>query len=314
MTLDIDYTPPPTGERFMKSDAKMRVLMGPVGCVAPDTLVLTEYGPMPIWRIDRPMRVVSWNDKTCRFQLSWCGGAFPKGTDYLFQVTTPQGVFAANEHHRTYAAGHGYLPVGSLCPGQSLSLCSDTLALTKALCGQPLSLKDAPRSTRIAVDCLARYAESARQRGLQLLQEEGTDLVFAQALGGARTSASRRGWSADGRMGGLLEQLQEHTRRCLHDALSCIGGLLSPAAHLLPDVGGPALAGPYGRTVASGQQGRLSLQTSEYRPPEPQSSSCFHSLDIPSVSDGAIVSVARETVKRSYWDMQVLDTDGKSVV
>lgn len=31
MALDIDYTPPPTGERFMKSDAKMRVLMGPVG-------------------------------------------------------------------------------------------------------------------------------------------------------------------------------------------------------------------------------------------------------------------------------------------
>lgn len=31
MALDIDYTPPPTGEKFMKSDAKMRVLMGPVG-------------------------------------------------------------------------------------------------------------------------------------------------------------------------------------------------------------------------------------------------------------------------------------------
>lgn len=31
MAIDIDYTPPPTGERFMHSDAKMRVLMGPVG-------------------------------------------------------------------------------------------------------------------------------------------------------------------------------------------------------------------------------------------------------------------------------------------
>ena len=31
MALDINYTPPPTGEKFMKSDAKMRVLMGPVG-------------------------------------------------------------------------------------------------------------------------------------------------------------------------------------------------------------------------------------------------------------------------------------------
>lgn len=31
MPLDIDYTPPPTGVKFMQSNAKMRVLMGPVG-------------------------------------------------------------------------------------------------------------------------------------------------------------------------------------------------------------------------------------------------------------------------------------------
>jgi hypothetical protein len=31
MALDIDYTPPPTGKKFMASDAKMRALMGPVG-------------------------------------------------------------------------------------------------------------------------------------------------------------------------------------------------------------------------------------------------------------------------------------------
>ena len=27
----IDYTPPPTGKKFMHDDSKMRVLMGPVG-------------------------------------------------------------------------------------------------------------------------------------------------------------------------------------------------------------------------------------------------------------------------------------------
>lgn len=31
MAVEIDYTPPPTGRKFMLSDAKMRVLMGPVG-------------------------------------------------------------------------------------------------------------------------------------------------------------------------------------------------------------------------------------------------------------------------------------------
>ncbi len=31
MPIEINYTPPPTGKRFMQSNAKMRVLMGPVG-------------------------------------------------------------------------------------------------------------------------------------------------------------------------------------------------------------------------------------------------------------------------------------------
>jgi hypothetical protein len=31
MALDISYTPPATGEKFMNSEKKMRVLMGPVG-------------------------------------------------------------------------------------------------------------------------------------------------------------------------------------------------------------------------------------------------------------------------------------------
>ena len=31
MTHVIDYTPPPTGKKFMHDDSKMRVLMGPVG-------------------------------------------------------------------------------------------------------------------------------------------------------------------------------------------------------------------------------------------------------------------------------------------
>lgn len=31
MTWEIDYTPPPTGARFMQDDSRMRVLMGPVG-------------------------------------------------------------------------------------------------------------------------------------------------------------------------------------------------------------------------------------------------------------------------------------------
>ena len=133
MALEIDYTPPPTGGRFMQDNSKMRVLMGPVGCLAPETLVVTEYGLLPIAHIDRPMRVLSWNEKSGRFQLSWCGGSFPKGTDYLYRVATPQGEFAANEHHLVYDGCHAYQYVRSLRPGQSVSQYSGDLSLIEVV-------------------------------------------------------------------------------------------------------------------------------------------------------------------------------------
>ena len=229
----------------MQSDAPMRVIMGPVGCVVPETLVLTEYGPMPIWRIDRPMRVVSWNEKTCRYQLSWCGGAFPKGTDYLYQVTTPQGGFVASGHHLTYAADGSYQRVESLSRGQSLRLCSRVHELTRALCGRPMSLTDAPHSTRTAVGSLGHYAASARQHGLRLLQDEGIDQDVVQGQGGVQGShlPSFRGVRAH--VGGFLGLLRGRIRRGLLDA----------------------------------------------------------------IADQPVLSVTRQQEKRSYWDMQVLDTN-----
>lgn len=44
MMLEIDYTPPRTGKKFMDSDAKMRVLMGPVGCLPAYSEFLTPLG------------------------------------------------------------------------------------------------------------------------------------------------------------------------------------------------------------------------------------------------------------------------------
>lgn len=293
----------------MKSDAKMRVLMGPVGCLAPETLVLTEYGPLPIWRIDRPMRVVSWNGKTDQFQLSWCGGSFPKGTDYLYRVSTPQGGFVANEYHRTYASDGSYQPVGSLSQGQSLRLCSDIPALTSVLCGQTLSLQDVPHLTQKAVGSLAHYAESARQCGLQLLQDEGIDLNVVQALSGAQRSPSSFGLVSFWHTGGRWGQIQEHIRQGLCAALQRIDGFFAQVAR--PQ---PVAAGPSGEALFehNAETDPLSLQYQRMTGSHqqvPQSSEYSRPHVLSSISDWAILSVTREGVKRSYWDMQVLDTN-----
>lgn len=172
MALEIEYTPAPVQRRFMESNAKMRVLMGPVGCLAPETLVVTEYGLLPIAHIDRPMRVLSWNTQTCQFQLSWCGGSFPKGMDYLYRVVTSQGEFAANGHHRVYAGSRAYCRVQSLVQGQSISQYSGTLPMECLVHNLLLSQPDDPRARHKAENSLARYAASARRRGLKFLEAE----------------------------------------------------------------------------------------------------------------------------------------------
>ena len=291
----------------------MRVLMGPVGCLAPETLVVTEYGLLPIARIDRPMRVLSWNETSCRFQLSWSGGSFPKGTDYLYRVTTPQGEFAANEHHLVYDGSRAYRHVRSLSQGQSVFQYSGSQPLTTLAHSLLLSQKDDQRSRRTAEGSLARYATSARRYGLQLLQEEGIDLEFVQEQVDAQTSTWYPGASEVSRTGGLWERLRAHTRLGLSGVLTGIGGFVSPVAHPLL-----AGAGPAGALLSAHSEG-ITLRTArsawrtEYHPQAPRSAECSEIYGEPfyltSVSDRPIVSIEREARKRSYWDLQVLDTN-----
>ena len=82
----------------------MRLVIGPLGCVRGDTKVFTEKGLLPISEITGAMRVLSWNERTNQFQLSPSGGAYPKGKDYLYQVTTQRGEFVAAAHHQIFCS------------------------------------------------------------------------------------------------------------------------------------------------------------------------------------------------------------------
>lgn len=307
MALDISYTPPPTGRKFMASDAKMRVLMGPVGCVAGDTLIQTEEGAIPIERIDRPVRVLSWNDKTGRYQLSPSGGAFPKGKDYLYRVTTLRGEFVALGLHRVLCADHSYQPVESLRPGQSLHLCSSSLLETtyEAL---SQSEPDDPRLTQTAVDYLARYAESARLRGQLLLREADTDPAFAPSPAGVQKSLSSFAQTIAVRMGGLWGRLLGRSHHGQLAVQTQTGGCVIPTEHPLQNAGGRTSSLLSERSEGKARQALRSLRTSVARWKVRLFAACSRSYRN-SVSDGTIISVERLPFKQVYWDMQVLDTN-----
>lgn len=95
-----------------------------LGCVHPDTVILTERGPKRISDITAPTRVLSWNEKDQEFQLSVSSAAYPKGRASLYRVTTTQGEFVATAHHRIFCADGMYRQVSQLSNGMHISSCS----------------------------------------------------------------------------------------------------------------------------------------------------------------------------------------------
>ena len=60
--------------RFLAMENKYRAFVAGFGCLRGSTEVVTEFGPMPIQEITRPMRVLSWSAKNNRFELALSGG------------------------------------------------------------------------------------------------------------------------------------------------------------------------------------------------------------------------------------------------
>ena len=119
---NLNYKASPTLSRFHQDDSYLRIIIGPVGCVRGDTPIITENGVIPICLINKPTRVLSWCDKRNQFVFALTGGAFPKGKDYLYQVTTQQGVFVSSGHHQILCADGTYQRVDTLAPNQSVFL------------------------------------------------------------------------------------------------------------------------------------------------------------------------------------------------
>ena len=169
------YTASTTGIKYHNSKARCKGIMGPIGCVSGDTLVITENGVQPISSLKSPTRVLSWCEKSNQFVLSLSTGAYPKGADYLYRVLTQQGELVASGHHLVLCSDGSYRRVDTLCLGQSVCLYSDNQSLTNSSFDTSKFPLDVPHYPEKALNCQANYVESVRQYGQQLLLDQGID-------------------------------------------------------------------------------------------------------------------------------------------
>ena len=160
--------------KFLQLPHKFKAYVGGYGCVHPNTRIHTEHGVMRICDIDRPMRVLSWNEKNQQFQLSLSGGSFPKGKANLYRVSTRQGEFVSTGHHRIFSSSGIYQRVDSLSVGDDLISSCQSLPLTN-LVDYLLSFpSDDLHCNQTISNSMGSYASAARQYGQRLLKDQDT--------------------------------------------------------------------------------------------------------------------------------------------
>lgn len=292
----INYVAERTPAMFHASNEFVRGLMGPVGCVAPDTLVFTSEGLLPICEINRPMRVLSWNENLKRYQLSLTGGSFPKGRDYLYRVSTQEGEWLAAGHHLVLCGDGKYRRVDTLCQGQTLLQCSSTR--TRNIYELLIKFRvGAPHYSKTLANWMGRYAESARLYGQRLLSFGASDPICSPLpiCAGISTSHFFRE--------SLHTRLHRWTLRCYKMGFSL---LQAARAFFSSRCDEKEL---YGRIEGIDLPVQLFASNFEHHRIVPESFVYSHSSDITSVSNRPILRVSRTDIKIEYWDLQVLDTN-----
>lgn len=299
----VKYHASPTFTKFHNDDKYLRIVIGPVGCVAGETKIITERGVLPISEITQPMRVLSYNERTHQFELALSGGAFPKGRDYLYRIRTQRGEFVASGHHLVYVSPNKYQRVDTLCQGQTLRLCSSDLPQTSCASCQRLSHVNARHYSQIDVDYLGGYARLARQYGQQLLEETNDGQSFSPLQGDVRRCTQCCACKDD-----CSEQELKRSRHGQSCAHTCIGGSCCRAEPLGLGEGRCISAKSFGRGEDLTQSCGQSQKMCGSRQINQQPACACLSQHTP-IYECPIISIKREKIKRVYWDMQVLDNN-----
>ena len=304
----------PSVTAFVQSEDFISLILGPVGCLAGDTLVITENGPTPIAEIKTPVRVQSWNEKTQQYQLSQASVAFPKGTGYLYRVVTEHGEFDAAESHQLLCADNEYLRVSELRVGDVLKTCSSAQPQSsEESCLQGYTL-GAEHCFQTSEGCPGGYESSDRLCGLLSLCFQEAVLALAPSHNDAQTYTQLIYQPDILPLSVLQEELSTRTHLELCAFLKQTGDY--------PDHNAPLPLAEASRifleSFVYGAGFDLALALS---PPKKYLQKLTHEpvklvLDLvpafhsPSLTTtyGTIISLTRKPVKEVYWDIQVAGT------
>ena len=200
---------------FLDMPHKFRAFVAGYGCLRESTEIVTSNGLVPIGNIDRPMQILSLNEKNNQLEFCQGGSAFPKGKANLYRIVTTQGEFAANESHRILGAEHKYLSVCDLSVGQEVCSSFGDPFLTNLVQGQIEYQQDDLCSTNKASSYQGHCVRLGHFYDQLLQLAEDTFQFSFPSLAYAQGSCPHSGLSDILQKGDCLEQLQKHTQRCL---------------------------------------------------------------------------------------------------
>ena len=294
-------------------DTKFKAYVGGFGCVSPDTKVWTENGLIRISEITKPTRVLSWNDKNQKFQLSLSGGSFPKGRANLYRVVTQQGEFVASGNHRSLLPSGSYSQVKDLKVGMLLSSVRLSLEQTNFSERQSECSLDVQRYLKKDEDYLGHYASEARLYGQRFLTEEESALFSTPSQGGAPKYTHLHACA-----GAHKELAPAHSHSALCCGRPCNLGSLNqrqrPSLRLESACLGRAYSQFDGQCCGAAQSGAKCQSNCELRQRtslQAQDLSCCNPMVFcdARLKSQIIIAIERMEVEESYWDMQVLDTN-----
>jgi len=311
--IDVPLTVPQRD--FVFSTATHPAIIGGLGCVHPDTNVWTERGLMRISDITSPVRVLSWNEKDQRFQLSLSGGSFPKGRANLFRVVTQQGEFRATEHHRFFSSLRTYEPVGGMIEGSGSLQASPSLLRSIEEHGLSWLPVDAESLNQKVADLMGGYASEARQYGLQLLMAEDGDQSVSPSPCDAHKLFRESSRFDTLHKDGFRHTQQAHIRHGQFFDQSCMLGFehRSEAPVLIAEHQTLTLLPEH--TLHYRQPLQLSHETCEHHrtvqgcAAASRDQNLLQACGSPSVVDNNILQVSEAERNCVYYDMQVLNTN-----
>lgn len=304
---------------LFKDQSRYQVAFGGAGCVHPETKIHTEFGLMRICDIDRPMRVLSWNQKNQKFQLSQSGGSFPKGRANLYRISTRNGEFQSSGHHLVLLSTGEYRRADSLRVGDEIKQALPFHSQTIEESCQILSRASDPRLSQTALDCLGDYADECRRYDPQP-RERGDYALFSEP---SKADAQEFDRSCLPYPCGYQGILPSHSRPCLCGDRTCKTYCDDLALRTFGDEEGHSVASSFERILCFLQCDPLShLKKARHHIralflgiERGLLGLLVDSQDNPINGDNVVLSGTTHiesitvTEESEYWCMQVLDTN-----